>query len=574
MKASSPLPAKLLPAIAILLLSSTLPAQQRLFIHAKVFTGNPAQPYAESVAIDGNKIIAVGHQQETTAALKRNGATNPEIIDLAGKTLLPGLIDSHNHAIDGGITLITADAPETLSTVDELATLATQAKTTGRGMFGNVLVVSGIPLAIWSKNTELNARFNTSTFAAQPVFLEGMDGHTAWANQALRTKAGLDKAYIVKLSKAQQAYYGLNSDMTPNGFVVDAGAEIIQKQVPQPDRKRMLESARAAIQSLHSLGITSWLDPAASEAILTAYSDLAAEHALTAHVAAFPVTHATGKPNDPDPLAQVHVFRKQFANVPNLTIPGVKVFADGVAEYPSQTAAMAVPYAKTGKTGELLFEPKAFQALCVQADKEGLIVHVHAIGDRAVTETLNGFEAARKTNGDSHLPHTITHLQFVKPSDFPRFKQLGVIAAFQLYWAIANTDSTELLQPYLDPETLKWQYPARSLLDAGVAISGASDWPVSTANPFLAIYNAETRKGDKGILDANQAMPRIAMLYAYTINAAKAMNQQATIGSIEPGKLADLTLIDRDILTIPVEQLRETKVLWTMANGQYVYKAK
>jgi predicted amidohydrolase YtcJ len=235
---------------------------------------------------------------------------------------------------------------------------------------------------------------------------------------------------------------------------------------------------------------------------------------------------------------------------------------------------MAAPYAKTGKVGELLFEPANFQQMCIQADKQGIIVHIHAIGDRAVTEALNGIEAARKANGDSHLPHTITHLQFVKPTDFPRFKQLGVIAAYQLYWAVANTDSTDLLQPYLDPAILKWQYPARSMLDAGATISGASDWPVSTANPFLAIYNAETRKGDKGVLDANQAMPREAMFYAYTINAARAMNQQDTLGSIEPGKLADLTLVDRDVLTAPVEQLRNTKVLWTMADGQYVYRAK
>ena len=566
MKTNSAPPAKLLPCLFLLFLSIALPAQQRLLVNAKVFTANSAHPYAEAVALDGNKIVAVGSRSEAASAL----GASPEIIDLDGKTLLPGMIDSHAHAIDGGLTLISATAPETLSTVDELAKIAAAAKSGGTGMSNDILIVSGIPLAIWSKDQELNARFNSAEFQSQPVFLEGMDGHTGWSNLALRKRAGLDQKFITHLGKTERQYYGFGPDLTPTGFVVDAGLEIVQEQIPRPTDKKMLEAARAAIKEMHALGITSWVDPAADEPILAAYRALAAENGLTAHVAAFVVV----KPDDPNALTNPLQLKKQFDRVPGLTVSGIKVFADGVAEYPSQTAAMAAPYAKTGKTGELLFQPANFATLCTQADKDGLIIHVHAIGDRAVTEALNGIEAARKANGDSHLPHTITHLQFVKPSDFPRFKQLGVIAAYQLYWAVANADSTELVQPYLDPEIYKWQYPARSILDAGATISGASDWPVSTANPFLAIYNAETRKGNKGILDANQDMPRQAMLFAYTINAARAMNQQQTLGSIEPGKLADLTLVDRDILTVSPEDLKDTKVLWTMAAGKWVYKAK
>ena len=401
-------------------------------------------------------------------------------------------------------------------------------------------------------------------------FSRAWTGHTGWANETLRKRAGLDKAYIAKLTKSERGYYGFSEDLTPNGFAVDAGLENIHKQIPKPTQAKMLLAGRAAVVYLHSLGITSWLDPAVDEPILTAYRDLANEHGLTAHVAAFVVV----KPNDADPLAQARRLKKQFDSVEGLTVPGVKVFADGVAEIPSQTAAMFAPYAKTGKVGELLFDPKNFAAMCIQADKEGLIVHIHAIGDRAVTEALNGIEAARKANGDSGLPHTITHLQFVHPSDFPRFQKLGVIAAYQLYWAVAGNDTIDLIQPYVDPEIYKWQYPARSMLDAGATISGASDWNVSTPNPFLAIYNAETRKGDKGVLDANQDMPRESMLYAYTINAAHAMNQQKTLGSIEPGKLADLTLVDRDVLTVSPEEARDTKILWTMVGGTIVYRAK
>jgi len=187
---------------------------------------------------------------------------------------------------------------------------------------------------------------------------------------------------------------------------------------------------------------------------------------------------------------------------------------------------------------------------------------------------LDGIAAARQANGNSGLPHTLTHEQFVRPEDFPRFRALGVISALQLFWAEASNDTIEIVKPYLDPTVYKWQYPARSILDNGGIISGASDWPVSTANVFRGIYQAETRKGAEGILDASQDMPREAMFYAYTRNSAHAMNMQDSIGSIAPGKSADMILLDRDVLTISPEKMRGTKVLWTMVAGKVVYRAK
>ena len=265
--------------------------------------------------------------------------------------------------------------------------------------------------------------------------------------------------------------------------------------------------------------------------------------------------------------------REIYKDVPNLHVTGIKVFADGVAEFPSQTAHLTQPYKNTGRNGDLLFDPQKFAELCVAADKQGLIIHVHAIGDGAVKAALDGIAAARKANGDSHLPDTLTHEQFVRPEDFPRFRELGVISALQLFWAEASNDTIEILKPYLDPEIYKWQYPARSILDNGGIISGASDWPVSTANIFRAIYQAETRKGAEGILDASQAMPREAMFYAYTRNSARAMNLDS-IGMIAPGRRADLVLLDRDVLTVSPEEMRDTHVLWTMVAGKTVYRAK
>ena len=542
---------------------------ERVLYNGKVFTGDPEHPYAEAVAIRGDKIVAVGNRTEASHAVGRDA----EAIDLKGNFLAPGLIDSHCHALEGGLTLISADIGESVSSVDELVAFAADAKKTSRGMDGDILHVTGVPLAFWSKNPELDQRFNSAPYADQPVLLEGMDGHTAWANKAMLERAGVNQQLISGLDAVGRGYYGFGPDLEPNGFLVDAGVDRVTEVVPKPTPERMLAAGRAAVEYMHALGITAWLDPAVTAEILQAYRGLAEHGELNSHVGALPVIEFK-KGHPEDQLVTALKFREDFKNVPDVKVVGIKVFADGVVEYPSHTAHMSKPYRPDGRNGELLFDPAQFAKIAIAADKQGMLVHVHAIGDGAVTEALNGIAAARKANGNSGLPDTITHLQFVRPEDIPRFRELGVIASFQLYWANAEADTIDLVKPYIDPSIYVWQYPARSILDTGGIVAGASDWPVSTANVFRAIYQAETRKGPKGILDASQRVPREAMLYAYTINAARALSQQSRIGSIAPGKQADFALLDRDVLTVTAEEARDTKVLWTIFGGKTVYGAK
>ncbi len=560
----------LLFAAAFCFLHPSLSAQEsseRIFFHAKVFTGNPENPYADAVAIRGDKIAAVGNLPEVARSL----SASAERIDLEGKTLFPGFIDSHSHSIDGGLNLISADASEKVDSLDQLPLFVADAKKSGRGMRGDILEILGLPLEFWSHPDVLNSDFSVGLYAHQNVLLRGMDGHTAWANRALLQRAGITADFLKTLSADQRSYYGVSKDGQPNGFLVDAGTDKIEPLLPALTPDRLLAAGRAALEYNYSLGITAWLDPLATDYVLQAYKLLADHGELPSQVVAFPRVMA----KDPTAeLAQVQKTRDLYKNVPNLHVTGIKIFADGVAEFPSQTAHLSQPYKNTGHNGELLFDPKTFAELCIAADKQGLIIHVHAIGDAAVTAALDGIEAARKANGDSHLPDTLTHEQFVLPKDFPRFRELGVVSALQLFWADASNDTIEILKPYIAPEIYKWQYPARSILDNGGIISGASDWPVSTANVFRAIYQAETRRGPEGVLDPPQDMPREAMFYAYTRNSARAMNMQDSLGSIAPGKRADLVLLDRDVLTVSPEEMRDTKVLWTMVAGKTVYRAK
>jgi predicted amidohydrolase YtcJ len=541
---------------------------ERIFFHAKVFTGDAQNPYAEAVAIRGDTIVAVGNFPDVVKSVPANAAS----IDLQGKSLFPGFIDSHSHSIDGGLALISADASEKVHALKELAPFVEDAKKTGKGMRGDILEILGLPLEFWSHCDVLNSEFSTGAYEKQSVLLRGMDGHTAWANRALLQRAGITADFLKSLSAADRSYYGTDRDknMQPNGFLVDAGMEKIEPLLPRPTPDRLLAAGRAALQYNYSLGITAWLDPLASNYVLQAYKLLADEGALSSQVVAFPQVLAKDPAAE---LAAVQKTREAYKNVGNLHVTGVKVFADGVVEYPSQTAHLSRPYKNTGRNGDLLFDPKKFAELCVAADKQGLIVHVHALGDGAVKEALDGIAAARTANGDSGRPHTLTHEQFVLPEDFPRFRELGVVSALQLFWAEASQDTIEIVKPYLDAEIYKWQYPARSILDNGGIISGASDWPVSTANVFRAIYQAETRKGPEGVLDPSQAMPREAMFYAYTRNSARAMNLDS-IGIIAPGKRADLVLLDRDVLTVSPEEMRDTKVVWTMVAGKIVYRAR
>ena len=542
-------------------------SQEKIFFNAKVFTGNQDDPYAEAVAIRGEQIVAVGNLPEVGKSV----SAGAERVDLQGKSLFPGFIDSHSHSIDGGLNLISADASDKVEKLEQLPGFVAWAKTSGRGMRGDIVEVQGLPLEFWSHPDVLNKDFSSGAYAKQCVLLRGMDGHTAWANRALLERAGITAEFLKTLTPEQRGYYGIYKDGQPNGFLVDAGTEKIEPLLPKYTPDQLLRAGRAAVQYEYSLGITAWLDPLALDYVLQAYKLLADHGELNSEVVAFPQVFA----KDPmAELARVQRTREEYKDIPHLHVTGVKVFADGVVEFPSQTAYLSKPYRNTGRNAELLFDPKKFAELCIEADKEGLIVHVHAIGDGAVTAALDGIEAARKANGNSGLPDTLTHEQFVQPSDFPRFRELGVVSALQMFWADASQDTIEIVKPYIDPEIYKWQYPARSILDNGGIISGASDWPVSTANVFKAIYQAETRRGPEGVLDPPQDMPREAMFYAYTRNSARAMNMQDSIGTIAPGKRADLVLLDRDVLTVSPEAMRDTKVVWTMVAGKVVWRGR
>ena len=559
------------------------PDSTMLFYNAHVFTAEPNAPYAEAVAIRGDRIVAAG----TLESVERTAGQGARRVDLGGRFLMPGMLDAHAHPIGGrkvlggGAILVLANFPDTSDSLPDLVSFVGKTVESRASMMGDTVIVNGLDIGYWSHAAEIDGALSSGRFAEVPIVLFGSDGHTGWANKKARARAGITAAYLRKLTPAQRAYYGFGPGFAPNGFVVDVGLTRLRMSMPPASMETQLSFGRAGVHYLNALGITGWLDAAVAGVVggdlpltledpgaLPVYRELARRGELTAHVAAYPVI----RPNDGvQQLDIVEALRKEYADVPNLAIPGPKVFADGVVEYPSQTAALTKPYLNTGKSTPVLFDPKSFNDLVVEADRRGMIVHIHAIGDLAVKASLDAFGAARKANPNGTLPHTMTHLQFVDAEDVPRFANYRIIAALQLLWAVADPSTNEEVKPYIDPAIHARMYPARSLLESGATIAGASDWPVSTANPFEAIYQAETRSGPQGVLNAGQRMPREAMLFAYTRNSAKVLNQLDQIGSIAAGKRADLVLVDRDVLTVPVAEVKDAKVLWTMFSGRIVY---
>ncbi|AZE12162.1 Exoenzyme regulatory protein AepA precursor [Pseudomonas chlororaphis subsp. aureofaciens] len=554
-------------------------ATDLVLFNGQVFTADRAQPKVQALAVADGKVLQVGSDAQIKALIE----TGTRVIDLGGKTLMPGLIDSHSHAIFGGLEMTSANMQDKVVSLDQLERKLRAWRDDGKARHGDVLSIAGMSSAYWAQAEALGQRFNAGEWARVPVVFTGSDHHTAWANDAMLERAGIDAALLKTLPQAERDTIGQLADGRPNGFLVDAGWDRVAAKMPVPSSAALLNAAQSAVRYNNSLGITAWMDPAANAApgeavfalkptaqtvgVLPAYKALAESGGMSAHVAALLVANPKSRPADLDVLEQV---RQQFQGIPNLTLPGVKIFADGVIEYPAQSAAMIDPYSNSRKQGELLIDPEHFGELVSAIDQRGWRVHIHAIGDRAVRESLNGIAQARQDR-QSGIAHSITHLQMVNPKEFTRFKPLGVIASMQLLWASADDYTLDMIKPYVSALAFRYQYPAHSLLKQGATLAGASDWPVSSPNPWNAIAQAITRKGPLGVLNADERLDRETMFYAYTLNAARAIGLEQRIGSLSAGKQADFIVLDRDVFRVDEKALHETQVLQTWFAGREVY---
>ncbi|WP_293579774.1 amidohydrolase [Pluralibacter sp.] len=569
--------------------SFTVCAQQnnnRVLIYGgEIYSADPDDPHPEAIGIEGKNIIAVGRYQDVLHQMGQDAKR----VDLQGKYLMPGMIDTHAHVADAGFQTLTLEFPEGMKNAGEITSFVEKNKNNPQRDIQGIQYYSNVSLDYWNNINLLDTVFNAPAYKNIPVVLAGYDAHTGWVNQAMLRKAGITPEMLRTADSRIKAGTGLTPDGKINGFVTEGAWDRVLSSIPPVDDAKIAQSITAGANVMNRFGVTAWMEPLSNirplapmfdanpgrsdEGLLPAYTSLAKAGKLTAHVTGLALVNINASPSAID---DVVALRERFSSTADFGLAGIKIFQDGVIEYPSQTAKLSQPYLnRPGYSGDNSLDKVKYCQLIAKADAERLIVHFHAIGDRAVQESLDAVACARKENGDSHILHSITHLEVVSPQSFPRFQQLNVAASMQLLWAGKDGASTMLVDGKVPAPLLQHLYPAGELYRHHALIAGASDWPVSSPNPLLAIYTAVTRIGEQGELPPDsEKISRAAMLQAYTLNAAKVIGRDNAIGSIAVGKSADLVLFDRNLEKVSIEKLRDANVIWTMFEGQTVYHGR
>jgi len=564
-----------IPLVSLLVITLSLSACERVknepaevvVHHAHILTMDEAMPVAQAIAIRSGRIVAVG----TDAELARWVGKTTQVMDAAGATVMPGLIDSHSHPVLG------AEQLEDCSLADKAMPLTAMRPIVEECLARSPMAATNSWLALINlnpSNFEATAADLDQLHADRPFGLFGTDGHTAWVNSA-----GLRRLGITRESK-DPAGGRIVRDAAGNatGHLIDAAVEWANEQLPAKPLAEKVRLAERALQEMHKVGLTTLMEASADEAILQVYKALAEQGKLSAKVSVALTSAA-----DPSAahLQSLVALRTKFSGIPHLQVDTIKVFADGVIEHPTHSAALLALYQKADGTnastrGELYFEPEKMAAFVTALDRNGFNVHVHAIGDWAVRATLDAFAAARKQNAkQSQAKFSISHLELIDPADWPRFSELNVFASFQLFWAQPDAYSVDAVQPYIGSDRSQGLYPAASVHKAGGKIVGGSDWNVSSYNPWQAIATGLCRcnadEPERSPLAPTQALPLAVMLRAYTIEAARMLGREQELGSLRVGKSADMIVLNQAPVS-DADVLRAMQVNATMIDGKWVYR--
>lgn len=557
----------------LLLAGSTVlhagPQQADLLLrNGKIYTVDGKRSVQQAIAIRGNQIIGVGSDADLSGLI----SDKTEVIDLQGKTVLPGLIDAHSHPIWGSVSLSKCNLTGVAAKLPALREAVQDCIKNNRG----------VSATGWIDATQLTnygfsatARDLDQIESQHPLIIYGNDGHSLWANSRAMKEANITAS--TKAPEGGKISHG--SDGQPDGLFSDSAINMFVRFTPNPSVEKMADLTAKSLQDMNTYGITSLQDAYVDNSYLSVWKMLYDTGRLSGMRVRSNIYLEDTSDSSDARIAELK--KKRDENSPDqnfLRTDGIKFFADGVVEAPSFTAALNEPYLdKDGKpttnTGELYFKEKAFAELVRKLDAAKFAIQIHSIGDRATHVSLNAIEAARKSNGSNDNPHMIAHVQLTAKKDYPRFAELDVYPVMTLTWATPDVSNNESLKPYIGAQRHLTLYAANSLKKAGAKVVGGSDWDVSTYNPFIAMSVGVTRKTYKTDqpLNAAEGLTMQDMLEAYTIHAARAMRQDKTTGSLEVGKKADLVVIDRDILNVDARAVMETKVEATYVDGRRVY---
>jgi predicted amidohydrolase YtcJ len=529
---------------------------EAIIVNALVRTMDPAQPEAEGLAILGGRILALG----STAMIRRLACSGTRVIDAAGQLVLPGFIDAHVHFLMGGFSLQDIELRDASSPDEVVERLARFAAGVPKGAW----ILGGN----WDHESWPGAPLPTRAMIdpvtpQHPVLVRRLDAHMSLANSLALRFAGINAS----TEDPPGGVIVRGEDGQPTGLLKDAAEQLVARVVPAKTPAQKEAAALAATAHAASLGVTSVTDMSADEDI-PLYQRLADESKLLTRIYGARTIVSWGA------LSCVGVRRRFGGDM--VRIGAVKGFADG--SLGSSTALFFEPYVGRPENRGLLFEQMLPEGVMLErvsgADAAGLQVMIHAIGDQANARILDIYDEVGQKNGHRDRRFRIEHAQHLRPADIPRFKKSNVIASMQPYHV---ADDGRWCEKRIGPERCKGAYAFRSLLRAGVVLAFGSDWTVAPLNPLLGIKAAVTRQTlDGRHPDGWYPAERISVeeaVRAYTAGSAYAEFADEFKGSLAPGKFADLVLLDRDILTVPPDQIDHARVTLTMIGGRVVFAA-
>ena len=561
----------LLAASVLILALSTASFQaahgaELLLLHGRIYT--PAG-WAQAMAVADGKIIAVGEEKSVRAA----AGPRATVIDLAGRTVFPGLHDMHVHPMEAGFTLAQCHIAQGATAEQMLADVAACAKAAGPGAW----VTGGQWEAIAFGDTPPNRQMLDKVAPGNPVMLYDISGHSAWVNTRALELAGIGRGTPDPASGLIER----DAKGEPTGVLRENATAMVEKLIPPGTPAQNAEALKTALSILLSFGVTELTDAMVGKEELVAYDSLSDAHQLKQRIrACIAYGKMLGKGAEFD---DVVAHRQSYAR-PRLKADCVKVFMDGVPTE-SHTAAMIDPYA-SGLTdvdkdparvrGLLLVPPAELNPLVARLDKMGITIKFHSVGDRATQGVFDAIAAARKINGPDGPQHDAGHLTFVAPRDLARAKGLNVALEFSPYLWYPTTIDDDIVKA-IGPERIKRIWPVREGLASGALVVAGSDWEVvPSANPWIGIETLVTRAAPGGVrpgetLGPGEAITLKQAIDMFTINAAKHMGDSDRLGSLERGKIADFIVLDRNPLEIPITEVHTVKVTSAYIDGERVY---
>jgi predicted amidohydrolase YtcJ len=529
----------------------------------RLATMDGARSWATALAVRDGRVLAVGPDAQVSEHI---GPTT-RVIELRGRGVTPGFQDAHVHPVHGGLARLRCELHDTRGADEVLAVIAEYARAHPEETW---IRGGGWYMADFPGGTPRREDLDRLV-PDRPVFLPNRDGHSAWVNSKALELAGV----TAETADPADGRIERDPDGTPTGTLHEGAQDLVGRLLPDDTPDDLEAALRLGQAYLHSLGITAWQDAiVAPETEERAYVALASRGELTARVVG---AMWWERHRGPEQIEEF-VARRAATSMGRYQATSVKLMMDGVLE--NFTGAMIDPYLDgaggvTTNRGLSQIDPEGLRTWVPELDRLGFQPHFHAIGDRAVRESLDAVAAARAANGPSDTRPHIAHIQVIHPDDIVRFRQLDVAATAQPLWACHEGQMDDLTIPFLG-DRWRWQYPFRSLRAAGAVLAMGSDWSVSTPDPMLEMELAVERvwyehRGEGDVLLPDERLELIDALAGFT-NGSAYVNHLDETGSLEVGKLADLAVLDRDLFDRGAGAIGETRVIATFVEGVAVFE--